>query len=67
MNDTTFSDDATFTINYVTKNKESHLMLNGRVIYSDYEENLIENYNFVGFAEQLMAVWLGYTEGVNNG
>ena len=31
-------------------------------IYIDYEENVIENYNFQGFAEQLIAILKGWAE-----
>jgi len=51
-----------YQIGFTTKHEDEWEGLNGKRMYMDYEENLIENYNFMGFAEQLMAVWLGYTE-----
>lgn len=48
-----------YSISFTTNDEATWEGLNGKNMYMDYEENLIENYNFVGFAEQLMAIWLG--------
>ena len=56
--------DKAYSIAFTTENKETWLGLNGKKMFMDYEENVIENYNFMGFAEQLMAIWMGYTDGV---
>jgi len=56
--------DKVYSIAFTTENKETWLGLNGKKMFMDYEENVIENYNFMGFAEQLMAIWMGYTDGV---
>jgi len=56
----TYYDGISYNINFATDDEASWVRLNGRKMYIDYEENLIESDNFIGFAEQLMAVWLGY-------
>jgi len=56
--------DKVYTIGFTTTDFTSWQGLNDKRMFMDYEENVIESYNFEGFAEQLMAIWMGWTDGV---
>jgi len=56
--------DKEYEISFITEDEATWIGLNGKKMYMDYEENVIESENFVGFASQLMAMWMGLTDGV---
>lgn len=54
--------DKIYTINFETSNKDEWITLNGKNMFMDYEENIIEQENFEGFSHQIIAEHLGLTK-----